>query len=65
MGIMTAKAAAALTSPGRYHVGQGLYLQVRGPDRRSWIFRFMLFGRSREMGLGAFSAKPGEEGLSL
>lgn len=42
--------------PGLYSDGAGLYLHV-GPDAgektgKSWIFRFMLNGRSREMGLG-------------
>ena len=42
----------ALTSPGRYGDGDGLYLLVRSPTRRSWLLRFMLKGRTREMGLG-------------
>jgi integrase len=35
--------------PGRH----GLYLQVRGPKARSWIYRFTLNGRLRELGLGS------------
>lgn len=39
--------------PGLHPDGGGLYLYVTGrPARRSWIFRFMLAGRAREMGLG-------------
>ena len=38
--------------PGMYADGGGLYLQVRGPTSKSWIFRYKLGGRAREMGLG-------------
>jgi hypothetical protein len=38
---------------GYYADGDGLYLQVTPTDARSWIFRYMLAGRRREMGLGA------------
>src|SRR5271166_5536956 len=37
--------------PGLHSDGGGLYLQVKG-GARTWIFRFMLHGRAREMGLG-------------
>jgi integrase len=37
--------------PGMHSDGHGLYLQVKG-GARTWIFRFMRQGRSREMGLG-------------
>jgi integrase len=36
-----------------YPDGGGLYLQVTGSGARSWIYRFMLRGREREMGLGS------------
>ena len=32
--------------------GGGLYLQVSGTGSKSWIYRFMLNGRARNMGLG-------------
>lgn len=38
--------------PGRHGDGGGLWLQVRNAEHRSWLFRFMLHGRAREMGLG-------------
>ena len=41
-----------------YHDGGGLYLQVSTGGAKSWIFRFMLDGRSREMGLGPVQAIP-------
>src|SRR6201987_2102500 len=37
---------------GMYHDGGGLYLQVNAAGAKSWIYRFMLDGRAREMGLG-------------
>src|ERR1700738_1888833 len=43
---------------GMYHDGGGLYLQVSAAGARSWIFRFMLDGRAREMGLGPVHAIP-------
>ncbi len=38
---------------GYYADGDGLYLQVAGQGAKSWLYRFMLAGRRREMGLGA------------
>jgi len=43
---------------GMYHDGGGLYLQVSAGGAKSWIFRFMLDGRAREMGLGPVHAIP-------
>lgn len=37
---------------GRYADGGGLYLQVGPTGGKSWLFRFMLNGKAREMGLG-------------
>jgi Arm DNA-binding domain/Phage integrase central domain len=39
--------------PGHYADGMGLYLQVSETGTRSWVYRFMLHGRQREMGLGS------------
>jgi integrase len=43
-------------TPGYMSDGGGLYLQVTANRARSWIFRFMVAGRRREMGLGPFPA---------
>jgi integrase len=40
--------------PGYAADGNGLYLQVTNTGARSWIYRYSLHGRRREMGLGAF-----------
>jgi len=44
-----------LKEPGYYADGDGLYLQVSPAGTKSWIFRFMLNKRAREMGLGSLS----------
>jgi len=36
-----------------YPDGGGLYLQVTASGAKSWIFRYTLDGRTREMGLGS------------
>src|SRR5260370_18761365 len=41
-----------------YADGGGLYLQVGPSGSKSWIFRFMLDGRAREMGLGPVHTIP-------
>ena len=41
------------TKPGVYGDGAGLYLQVGPTGGKSWLFRYMLKGKAREMGLGA------------
>ncbi len=38
---------------GLHHDGRGLYLQVKNGGR-SWVFRYMLSGKSRYMGLGPY-----------
>ena len=54
---LTALKVANLKTPGMHADGGGLYLQITGNgDERvakSWIYRFTLAGRTREMGLGS------------
>jgi integrase len=40
------------TRPGMHADGAGLYLLVGPSGAKSWIYRFMLNGKAREMGLG-------------
>jgi integrase len=43
-------------TPGLYHDGAGLYLQVTAGKQgvtKSWLFRFVLDGKERRMGLGS------------
>jgi integrase len=39
--------------PGLYGDGHGLALQVSESGSRAWVFRYMIDGRARKMGLGA------------
>ncbi|MDO5632203.1 MAG: integrase arm-type DNA-binding domain-containing protein [Paracoccus sp. (in: a-proteobacteria)] len=50
---LTARACAALPA-GRHADGGGLYLNVSEAGGRSWVYRYPLGARRREMGLGAF-----------
>lgn len=45
----------AIVEPGRYGDGDGLYLIVKKSGRKSWLYRFRLHGRRRDMGLGSVS----------
>jgi integrase len=54
LGVKNAK-------PGRHADGGGLHLLVKESGARSWVYRFMLNGKSRDVGLG--TAGPG--GISL
>lgn len=47
--------------PGRHADGGGLHLLVKESGARSWVYRFMLNGKSRDIGLGA----AGQDGISL
>lgn len=40
--------------PGLYGDGGGLYLQVSSFETKAWVFRYMMAGRPRKMGLGDF-----------
>ena len=66
---MPRKLSNALTSltvknakPGRHADGGGLHLLVKESGARSWVYRFMLKGKARDIGLGAAS---GPETISL
>ena len=48
---LSVKTVSAIKTPGYYPDGQGLYLQVGPSGNKSWLYRFMLNGRAREMGL--------------
>jgi len=54
MGKLTARQVQTL-GPGYHADGDGLYLQVTPSGARSWILRYQIAGRRREMGLGPVS----------
>src|SRR5688572_9556112 len=63
-GTLTAAAVRAARQPGgkarpvRFGDGGGLYLQVAAGNTKSWLFRYTLAGKAREMGLGPVGETP-------
>ena len=54
MGKLTAIAVkAALTTPGTYQDGDGLFLKVSGKGAASWKLRVQRDGRRRDIGIGS------------
>lgn len=61
---LTAAEVAKKMKPGRYGDGGGLWLQVSSYGSKAWVFRYMLDGKARHMGLGSidtFSLKEARE----
>jgi integrase len=52
IGKLTPAKVNRETRPGLYGDGGGLYLNIGPTGGQSWLFRYMLNGRAREMGLG-------------
>jgi len=52
IGKLSAMAIKNQNKPGLYADGGGLYLQVTESGAKTWIFRFMMAGKRRDMGLG-------------
>jgi len=50
---LTAKEVEHARKPGYYPDGANLYLQVSGSGSKSWILRYTVNGRERQMGLGS------------
>ena len=50
---LTARKVDAIKRAGLYADGFGLYLQVIGTGAKTWIFRYSLKKRRRDMGLGS------------
>ena len=67
MGKLTALKVRSLWSEGRlarHADGGNLYLAVTGKGHAKWTLRYMIAGKAREMGLGAYSAT-GDGGRTL
>jgi len=45
-----------LSEPGRYSDGGGLYLMVRKSGLKTWLYRYMMDGNRRDMGLGTVTS---------
>ncbi len=55
---LTAIKVKNTNKPGRYPDGGGLFLQVRSAKSKSWVFRFKINGKAKEMGLGTITVVP-------
>src|SRR5262245_46660251 len=53
---LNSRLVAALSKPGRYADGDGLYLVVNKGGSKQWVFLFRFGGRLREMGLGGVAS---------
>lgn len=53
IGKLSAVAVSKKKKPGLYGDGDGLSLQIAKGGSKSWIYRFMLNGKARSMGLGS------------
>src|SRR5260370_30172776 len=51
--LLSAAKVKALKTPGNYLDGRGLYLQVRSETSKSWLLKYSIDKRAREMGLGS------------
>ena len=51
---MSAAKIINLKKPGVYGDGDGLRLRITKTGKKSWIFRYRLFGKTKDMGLGSF-----------
>jgi hypothetical protein len=70
VGSLSAATVKALTYPKgkerpvRFGDGDGLYLQIARGGSKSWLFRYTLGGKAREMGLGSFGESRDEVSLA-
>ena len=61
---LSTRKVSAVKKPRFYGDGGGLYLQVSQYGTKSWVFRFKMSGKTRDMGLGSlatFSLKEARE----
>lgn len=56
MGKLTATKIKNLAQAGRYSDGDGLFLDLTGPGRGSWMLRVQMAGKRRDISLGPLKA---------
>ncbi|WP_330114373.1 integrase arm-type DNA-binding domain-containing protein [Pseudomonas sp. JS3066] len=54
MSGLNPKQVEHLSEPGRYLDGDGLYLVISSSGGKSWLLRYQLGGKRRDMGLGPY-----------
>ncbi len=57
-GKLTKRQIEAVSNPGRYSDGSGLYLNVTPTGAKSWVLRTVIKGKRRDIGLGGLSYTP-------
>lgn len=55
MGRLTSLQIRNLKEPGRYNDGDGLFLELTGPNKGNWQLRATVNGRRRDIGLGSLA----------
>ena len=55
MANLTATGIAALSEPGKYSDGNGLFLWIKSKTAKSWVVRVQKDGKRRDIGLGSLS----------
>lgn len=50
---LTAVGVQNIKEPGMHADGAGLYLKIGSGGTKSWVFRYMLAGKPRYLGLGS------------
>lgn len=51
------KQIKGLSAPGRYGDGGGLYLYISKTGAKSWVYRYSIFDKRRDMGLGPLTKR--------
>ena len=54
MGLLKANEINKIKQKGIYSDGDGLRLRVDENNNKNWVFRYTMFGKSKDMGLGKF-----------
>ena len=54
MGYLTNKKIDSVNDKGVYIDGDGLRLRVDNKSNKNWVFRYHIFGQSKDMGLGKY-----------
>ena len=54
MGLLKANEINKIKQKGIYSDGDGLRLRVDKNNNKNWVFRYTMFGKSKDMGLGKF-----------
>ena len=52
MSKLSPRLVKEIEQPGTYQDGRGLFLKVTASGSKSWIFRYSIHGRRRDMGVG-------------